>query len=131
MRRKGVFFAGLASVAWDVLGCLLSVHRHAPFFAVAFGVLAVLSAGRNDASGIATVTDNATQLAEQWRGRASDLRLASIRQHHFCGLFVSSSVSLYIPYICSGTFSLKTTLEVHSGVSRQNLVQCDFPNSSL
>jgi uncharacterized membrane protein len=44
VRRTGVLVVGVLSVVWDICGCLLAVHRHAPFFAVAFGVLAVLSA---------------------------------------------------------------------------------------
>jgi len=44
VRRTSVLFVGVFSIVWDFAGLLLALNRHAPFFAVAFGVLVVLSA---------------------------------------------------------------------------------------
>jgi len=37
-------FVGVVSILWDLAGLLLALNRHSPFIAVAFGVLAALSA---------------------------------------------------------------------------------------
>lgn len=44
MRRTGVLVLGVLSIVWNSFGFLSALRQHAPFFAVAFGMLAVASA---------------------------------------------------------------------------------------
>jgi hypothetical protein len=43
VRRTGVLVVGVLLIVWNSFGLLLALRQHAPFFAVAFGLLAVAS----------------------------------------------------------------------------------------